>query len=60
MNKKQIIKLVNDLISDGRHGDDAAFDIADGILFEFAGLEAGIKKHFGIQDVQGWLANKIA
>ena len=60
MSKKQIVELVNDLTSDGRHGDDAAFDIADGILFDEAGLEASIKKHFGVRDAQGWLANKIA
>ena len=60
MSKKQIVELVNDLTSDGRHGDDAAFDIAEGILFDEVGLEAGIKKHFGVRDAQGWLANKIA
>jgi hypothetical protein len=43
MSKKQIVELVNDLTSDGRHGDDAAFDIAEGILFDEVGLEAGIK-----------------
>lgn len=60
MSKGEIIKLVKELISDGRHGDDAAFDIADGILFDEDGLEEGIKKHFGASDAQGWLANKIA
>ncbi len=34
----------------GRHGDDAAFDIAEGILFDEVGLEAGIKKHFGVRE----------
>ena len=60
MSKKDIQKLVKDLVADGRHGDDAAFDIADGILYDEEGLEAGIRKHFGIKDPQGWLADRIA
>ena len=60
MSKKDIQKLVKDLVSDGRHGDDAAFDIADGILYDEEGLEAGIRKHFGVRDPQGWLADRIA
>jgi len=60
MSKKQIVELVNDLISDGRHGNDVAFDIADGILLDEDGLEAGINKHFKASDAQGWLANQIA
>ena len=58
--KEDIEKLVKDLVSDGRHGDDEAFDIADGILYDEEGLEAGIRKHYGIRDPQGWLANKIS
>jgi hypothetical protein len=60
MSKKDIDKLVKELVADGRHGDDAAFDIADGILFDEEGLEAGIKKHYRVSDVQGWLADRIA
>mgnify|MGYP003975526315 CR=1 FL=1 len=60
MNKKQIDELVNELTLDGPIGDAEAFDIADSILFEEEGLEEGIKKHFNVVDVQGWLANKIA
>jgi hypothetical protein len=60
MSKKDIEKLVKELVSDGRHGDAEAFDIADGILYDDEGLESGIKKHFGASDAQGWLANKIA
>jgi hypothetical protein len=60
MSKKDIQKLVKDLVSDGRHGDDAAFDIADGVLYDEEGLEAGIRKHFGVGDPQGWLADRIA
>ncbi len=60
MSKREIIKLVNELVSDGRHGNDIAFDIADGILFDEDGLEEGINKHFGAIDAQGWLANQIA
>jgi hypothetical protein len=60
MSKKAIDKLVKELVSDGRHGDDAAFDIADGILYDEEGLAAGIKKHFNVSDAQGWLADRIA
>jgi hypothetical protein len=60
MSKKEIIKLVNELVDDGRHGDAAAFDIADGILMDEVGLAEGINKHFGASDAQGWLADRIA
>ena len=60
MSKKRIEKLIKDLVSDGRHGDDEAFDIADGILYDEEGLEFGIMKHYGVKDPQGWLANKIS
>ena len=60
MSKKQINDLVTELTFDSPIGDDEAFDIADSILFEEDGLEEGIKKHFNIVDVQGWLANKIS
>ncbi len=60
MNKKQINELVNELTLDGPIGDAAAFDIAECILYDEDGLEEGIKKHFGVKDVQGWLANQIA
>jgi len=59
MSKKEIEELVRDLVSDGRHGDDEAFDIADAILFDEDGLEEGITKHFNVTDAQGWLANQI-
>ena len=59
MSKKEINDLVNELKSDGNIQDDEAFDIADGILFDEEGLEEGIKKHFNVVDVQGWLANQI-
>jgi len=60
MSKKAILKLLKELVSDGRHPDDQAFDIADGIFYSEEGLEAGIRKHFGVRDPQGWLANKIS
>ena len=59
MSKKEINDLVNELKSDGNIQDDEAFDIADGILFDEEGLEEGIKKHFNVVDVQGWLENQI-
>jgi len=60
MSRKDIQKLVKELVHDGRHGDEAAFDLADGILYDTPGLEAGIRKHFGVGDPQGWLADRIA
>jgi hypothetical protein len=60
MSKKAILKLLKELVSDGRHPDDQAFDIADGIFYSEEGLEDGIRKHFGVRDPQGWLANKIS
>lgn len=59
MNKKQINELVNELTLDGPIGDTEAFDIAECILYDENGLEEGIKKHFGVKDAQGWLANQI-
>jgi len=59
MSKSDIQKLIKKLGSDGPVDDDSAFDIADGILYDEPGLKAGIKKHFGVTDAQGWLANKI-
>jgi len=60
MSKKAILKLLRELSYEGRHSDDEAFDIADGILYDEEGLDAGIRKHFGVRDPQGWLANKIS
>lgn len=57
--KAKLDKFVKDLTVDGRHGDDAAFDIADGILSSEEGLKEAIKKFYSVSDVQGWLANKI-
>ena len=59
MNKKQINELVNELTLDGPIGDTEAFDFAECILYDENGLEEGIKKHFGMKDAQGWLANQI-
>lgn len=60
MSKKDIQKLVKGLSGANSVGDDEAFDIADGLLFDEEGLEAGIKKHFKASDAQGWLANQIS
>lgn len=60
--KAELDKFVKDLTADGRHPDDEAFDIADGILADSDGekLKAAVKKFYpNVTDVQGWLANKI-
>jgi len=63
--KGKLNKLLRDLKADKNSGeemgfnDDQAFDIADGILFDEDGLEEYIRTDMGIQDPQGWLANKI-
>tara|TARA_R100000789_G_C3014181_1_gene152021 strand:+ start:249 stop:461 length:213 start_codon:yes stop_codon:yes gene_type:complete len=59
MTKKDIEKLVDTLGFDEHTGDAEAYDIADGILYDTPGLEAGIRKHFGVGDPQGWLADRI-
>jgi hypothetical protein len=58
MSKKDIQNLLKTLGGESED-DSAAWDIADGILYDTPGLEAGIKKHFGARDPQGWLANYI-
>ena len=60
MTKESIDKLVKELVSDGRHPDDQAYDIAQGILFDEEGLEAGIRKYFRVSDPTGWLADRIS
>ena len=60
MTKESIDKLVKELVSDGRHPDDQAYDIAQGILFDEEGLEAGIRKHFKVADPIGWLTDRIS
>lgn len=60
MTKESIDKLVKELVSDGRHPDDQAYDIARGILFDEEGLEAGIRKHFRVADPIGWLTDRIS
>ena len=57
MSKSDIQRLLHMHSSDAT--DDEAYDIADGLLFDNEGLEAGIKKHFGVRDVQGWLADRV-
>ena len=60
MTKESIDKLVKELVSDGRHPDDQAYDIAQNILFDEEGLEAGIRKHFKVADPTGWLTDRIS
>ena len=48
--------------ADDMSGDDAAFDIADGWIFDNPGVDVAIKKHYGskVTDTQGFVANWIA
>jgi hypothetical protein len=47
--------------ADDLSGDDAAFDIADGWIYDNPGVDVAIKKHFsGVSDIQGFVANWIA
>jgi hypothetical protein len=40
--------------------DSMAFDIADGWIYDFPGVEVAIKKHYKAIDAQGFVANRIA
>ena len=40
--------------------DSMAFDIADGWISDFPGVEVAIKKHYRASDAQGFVANRIA
>ena len=62
--RELIIKELNELRSackeNGEEFDDnMAFDIADAFLYDEEGLEEAIKKHIGVVDVQGYVANYI-
>lgn len=53
-------KEIKELGANGGGVDDSeAYDIAGIILSDEEGLEAGIKKHFGVTDPQGWLADRV-
>lgn len=67
LSKKEVEKIVTELRMGAKEvsmdmpmGDAEIFDIVDGVLFDEDGLEEGIKKHYNIQDAQGWLANQIS
>jgi len=60
MTKSQLDGIVRELTIDGRHSDDEAFDIADGVLFDEDGMSEAITKHYKATDAQGWLANQIS
>lgn len=60
MTKQALDQIVKELVADGRHSDDEAFDIADGVLFEEKGMSEAITKHYKAADAQGWLANRIS
>ena len=60
--KNKIDKLIKDLSKDKNYNNfsgDQAFDMAQSILDDNEGLENAIKMNYGIEDVVGWLANKI-
>jgi len=66
MTKKDIEKLEEVISAErirhekiGEIGTAEAWDIAEVILIDTPGLEDEIKKHYGVDDPQGWLADKI-
>ena len=66
MTKKDIEKLEEAISAErirhekiGEIGTAEAWDIAEVILIDTPGLEDEIKKHYGVDDPQGWLADRI-
>jgi len=60
--KAKIDRLIRDLSADKQYrsfNDAEAFEVAQSILDDHPGLEDAVKSIYRIQDVQGWLANKI-
>ena len=58
-NEAKLQDFLRSLRADGPIDDMEAFDIADGILFDEPELEAYVRDVKGIEDVQGWLADRI-
>lgn len=57
--RKELNELRNACKENGEFDDSMAFDIADAFLYDEEGLEEAIKKHIGVVDVQGYVANYI-
>ena len=58
----KIEKLIKDLAKDKKYNkfnDNQAADMAQSILDDNEGLEAGIEKVYRVRDAAGWLADKI-
>lgn len=58
MTRDEVRDIVIELGKDGPIGDDDAFAIADGVLFDNPGMEEAIKEFFA-PDAIGWLADRI-
>ena len=58
--RKELNELRSACKENGEEFDDnMVFDIADAFLYDEEGLEEAIKKHIGVVDVQGYVANYI-
>jgi hypothetical protein len=60
--KAKVEKFVKDLGKDkksNKFSDDQAFEMAQSVLDDNAGLETAIKNIYKVRDAAGWLANKI-
>jgi len=61
-NKAKVEKFVKDLGRDKKYNkfsDDQAFEMAQSVLDDNAGLETAIKNIYKVRDAAGWLANKM-
>jgi hypothetical protein len=61
-NKAKVEKFIKDLGRDKKYNkfsDDQAFEMAQSVLDDNAGLETAIKNIYKVRDAAGWLANKI-
>jgi hypothetical protein len=60
--KSKVDKFVKDLGRDKKYNkfsDDQAFEMAQSVLDDNAGLETAIKNIYKVRDAAGWLANKM-
>jgi hypothetical protein len=59
MSKAAIMKLLKTLGNNGDMDGGDAYAIAEFVLSDNEGLEAGIKKHMRASDALGWLADRV-
>ena len=63
-NKPKIEKALRELQQGAQEAgdidDSMAYDLADSWIADNPGVDAAIKKHYGVSDVIGFVANRIA